>query len=89
MSQITVLAAFAALVILGNSQLITDESIAWDWFEQYGHAAAKSGNAGSHLSWAYYTNLTDENQAKMVSLSCFYKISITVFRKKEVGALLI
>ena len=66
MSLLTLQAALAALVIVGNTQKITDEGQAWEWFLEYGEAASIISNRGSLISWDYYTNLTDYNQQRMV-----------------------
>ena len=66
MSLITLQAALAALVIVGNTQKITDEGQAWKWLLEYGEAASIISNRESLISWDYYTNLTDYNQQRMV-----------------------
>jgi len=57
---------FAAVI----AEKSTDEAAAWNWFVEYSEQAGHVYNAGSKLSWAYVTNITDENEQKMVSQEC-------------------
>ena len=52
-----------------NEELITDETSAIAWLEDFNEIAMVVYFEGTLANWNFYTNLTDENQQAVVSVS--------------------